>query len=174
MKKIIFALVSLLAVCLCANAQNENQKPQQPAEMVSPNSDEECKVVCSMRRTYMQDSLQLTEKESKAFWALYDETEVREHEIYKKFHTYQKESGIKSAKGRVDMKQMDPTQALAFMEKKIDFKTELQKLESDFFKDLKKILPAEKVVRYYELEKGFKREMVRKMKSEKTPHKKPR
>ena len=157
MKRIVllFALLSIFA--LPTKAQND--------DMPAPGAD--CQLISEMKRQYLHDSLQLTDKEAEKFWVKYNNLDVAETELHKSFRTFLEDNNIQSVRGRVDFKALPADKAITFLERKMKFKADMQALESSFFNEIKQILPSEKVVRYYELDGKFKREALKKFGSKK-------
>lgn len=155
MKKLFLLFALGLIFCICS-AQNDD----------SPMPGADCQVVGSMKRQYIQDSLTLTESESKSFWMEYNKFDIAELELHTKFRTFMENNGIKSERGKVNLSELPSEKAILYLEHKMQFKTDMQALQNSFFNTLKTILPTDKIVRYYELERDFKHVAVKKFKNQ--------
>lgn len=109
------------------------------------------------KRQFMQDSLSLTEAEATKFWAAFDANNKSERGIFKKYQ--EKMNAI--AEPGTKMRELDDEKFVQMKEQKMQRRLELQKLENDYFAKLKKILPVEKLARYYRLEQAFRFTMVK-------------
>ncbi len=155
MKRIILLFAILGAFAFPTKAQNDDM----------PASGADCHLVGEMKRQYIHDSLQLTEKEAEKFWVKYNKMESAEMELHESFRKFLEDNNIKSVRGKVNFKELPADKAVAFLERKMKFKSDMQALENSFFSDMKNILPHEKIVRYYELEGNFKKEALKKFRN---------
>jgi hypothetical protein len=167
MKKFILSAIIILAVAFQAEAQPK-QSPQVQGNMEQNIDQDEsnCRNVSVLKRQYIQDSLQLDAVQSTKFWAVYDKYEQKEQDIHDEFHKFKKEHMSPNGQARVQYKDLSNDQKVVFLEKKTRMKTELSNLEQELFLELKQILDPETLVRFYQLERNFRKEMVQKSRLE--------
>lgn len=169
MKKIILSAIIILAVAFQAQAQPKQSPQTQGNENIEQNMDQEesnCRNVSVLKRQYIQDSLQLDAAQAKKFWAVYDKYEQKEQDIHDEFHKFKKEQMSPNGQERIQYKDLSDDQKVVFLEKKTRMKTELSALEQEQFFEFKQILDAETLVRFYQLERNFRKEMVQKSRLE--------
>lgn len=116
--------------------------------------------IAAMKKQYFQDSLKLDNKTAKDFWKAYDENCQQEKSIHEKFKAFKEKNNIKTNQGRVNVKKLDEKTAVAFMEAKKKMNADLTNLELTYFKKLKEVLPDDKLLEYYRLDKSFMKQMV--------------
>lgn len=154
MKKIL--LLSLLMISFLASGWAQDTVKKNKA---LPHHD--WQKIAAMKKQYFQDSLKLEGNVAKAFWKVYDENCRQEKAIHEKFKAFKEKNNIKTNKGHVDMQKLDEKTAVAFMEEKLKMRVDLTNLEMNYFQKLKEVLPEDKLLEYYRLDKNFKKQMVR-------------
>lgn len=92
---------------------------------------------------FMTKGLDLDEKEAEKFWPVYNKHQKRLKENHNK-------------------KQKDDMSA----DEKMKLEEEQLKIKKEKLQDLKKVLPNEKVSKYYKLEEDFKKELLKKLKKD--------
>jgi len=93
---------------------------------------------------YLTEGLDLETKEAEKFWP-----------VHNKFQ--------KRLKDNYDKKQKDDADA----DEKMRLEEETLKIKKDKLEELKKVLPKDKVSKYYKLEKDFKSELLKKLRKDK-------
>lgn len=169
MKKIMLSAIFILAVAFQAQAQPKQSPQTQGNENIERNIDQDesnCRNVSVLKRQYVQDSLQLDAVQTKKFWAVYDKYEQKEQDIHDEFHKFKKEQMSPNGQERIQYKDLSDDQKVVFLEKKTRMKTELSNLEQELFLEFKQILDPETLVRFYQLERNFRKEMVQKSRLE--------
>lgn len=153
MKKIILLSFLLLGV-LSSGWSQDTVKKNNAAQR------HDWQKIAAMKKQYFKDSLKLDDKTAKDFWKVYDENCQQEKNIHEKFKAFKEKNNIKTDKGHLNVKKMDEKTAVAFMEAKKTMNADLTNLELTYFKKLKKVLPDDKLLEYYRLDKSFMKKMV--------------
>lgn len=108
---------------------------------------------------FITDKLDLTEEESQKFWPLYNKFDKANHQLFKKEKSEIREK-IKSAGG---INNISDKEAIEVLNKLKEIKYSHYKLKVDFYEDLKRILPANKILKLEIAEHGFKKKMFDKI-----------
>lgn len=109
--------------------------------------------IAALRKAYISDKLDLTEKEAEAFWPIYDQFKSKEKELLKA-----------NKPQRKGMKDMTEAEAEEMIEKKFLIDQKRLELKKEYFQKLKTIIPASKIIRLDRAEKGFRTEVMKRMK----------
>jgi hypothetical protein len=101
----------------------------------------------SGRKEIIEFELQLTDEEAAGFWSVYSEyhedvMEVRDH------HVDTLGDYLKTYRAG----EVTETYAASLLDKGLDFKSDLLKVQKKYLKRFKKVLPMRKVARFYQLE----------------------
>jgi len=134
--KIVSSLICLiLAVTAKIGAQNTSVADRVQAQKVA----------------YLTNELSLTPDEAEKFWPVYKEFKTKERQL---------------KKGQIPPKaleQMNEAEATAFINNSLDAELKSVELKRTYYKEFRKILPASKVARLDLAERGFKKELIKKI-----------
>jgi hypothetical protein len=108
----------------------------------------------SMRIAYLSERLQLTPDEAKAFWPVYNKLEAEMKELRKKYRMMDEEEEIETMSEEEAGKKLN--ELLAFKEAQLN-------LAKKYQTELKKVIPARKVLLLYRAEEDFKRELLKRI-----------
>ena len=108
----------------------------------------------SLKVAFLTEKLSLSTEEAQAFWPVYNayETEMQEVRLKER----RRFTGIMA-----DLRSMNDREAEALLQAYQDLKKDKHELESRFIVDLKKILPARKVILLFQAEEAFKRRLLK-------------
>jgi len=127
-------LISITSIC--AQKQGKGQGGQRlHAQMVA----------------YLTNELSLTPQEAEKFWPVYNEYKTKEREI--------KRASIPTK----PIAQMNETEASNYLNTSIDAEAKEVELKRNYIREFRKILPAVKVAKLQTAERGFKRELIKKI-----------
>lgn len=106
----------------------------------------------SLRIAFITEKLELTPKESQAFWPIYNELRDKmdvlgENEIRKR-----------------DLMNITDEEADALLQKRFEIEQKRLDLKREYFNQLKQVLPSRKLVRLPKAEQQFKRKLLDRMK----------
>lgn len=100
---------------------------------------------------YLTNELALTPQEAEKFWPLYNEYKSKEREARKKARTSK------------PVGQMTEAEASAFINNSLESESQELELKKIYTKEFRKILPAVKVAKLQMAERGFKKELIKKI-----------
>jgi len=103
----------------------------------------------SEKRVLIKEATQLTDEEAKVFWPLYEEYNSKMKEKNQEMINL-----INDNADRIDS--LTDKEAKDIWYDKIDYDYDLVKLEKKYFKKMLRVLPAGKVVRYFQTENKIK------------------
>lgn len=108
----------------------------------------------SLKVAFLTEKLSLTTEEAQAFWPVYNayETEMQEVRLKER----RRFTGIMA-----DLRSMNDREAEVLLQAYQDLKKDKHEIESQFIVDLKKILPARKVILLFQAEEAFKRRLLK-------------
>lgn len=108
------------------------------------------------RVAFFTQKLDLTEKESKAFWPVYNAYQ-------KEIRTLRKSERQLS---RSNYSEMTDKELEATMEKRFEIRQKQLDLEKQYYKKFKAVLPMKKVAKLPQIERAFRSELLKKMKEQ--------
>jgi hypothetical protein len=123
------------------------------------NKKERSKLIEEMKRSYINDQLDLNEGKAKAFIALMDEYNEKKKEI-------KKESHLKGKDQKKETK-LNEIEANLMLSRKIETKEKLLNLEREYIANSIKQISAIKVLEYYTAEREFKRKLLKMLEEKK-------
>lgn len=115
----------------------------------------------SMKIAFFTERLELTPAEAETFWPAYNEHEKQMREISSFRHFRHKNIEERLAS-------MTDQEAEEMVDEMMEARKKEVQLETAFHKDLKKILPPKKVMRFYITEIQFREYMLRKIRDERS------
>ena len=122
-----------------------------------PSSKETAKVIV-LKRNFFKDSLNLNVDVSNLFWNKFDVFENREAVFHEEFKKDMESHGIDLRKNT----KLTKEQSVYVIKKKLEMKEKILGLDQERFDAYEKILPAEDLIRYFDLDQKFKTEMTKK------------
>ena len=122
-----------------------------------PTSKEPVKIIV-LKRNFFKDSLNLNVDVSNVFWNKFDVFENREAVFHEEFKKDMEEHGIDLRKNT----KLSKEQKVYVIKKKLEMKEKILGLDQERFNAYQKILPAEDLIRYFDLDQQFKAEMTKK------------
>ncbi|MBO4481845.1 MAG: hypothetical protein J5719_04765 [Bacteroidales bacterium] len=127
-----------------------------------PSSKETAKVIV-LKRNFFKDSLNLNVDVSNLFWNKFDVFENREAVFHEEFKNDMESHGIDLRKNT----KLTKEQSVYVIKKKLEMKEKILGLDQERFDAYEKILPAEDLIRYFDLDQKFKTEMTKKFEAAK-------
>ena len=128
-----------------------------------PTSKEPVKII-ELKRNFFKDSLKIRDIDlSHVFWNKFDVFENREAVFHEEFKKDMESHGIDLRKNT----KLTKEQSVYVIKKKLEMKEKILGLDQERFDAYEKILPAEDLIRYFDLDQKFKTEMTKKFEAAK-------
>jgi hypothetical protein len=106
---------------------------------------------------FLTEKLDLSVDEAQKFWPLYNEYQNKRDEVLKS----------KRMEGRRgDFKELSSEELEAMADKKVEDELKLAQMKMEFHKEVKKVIPIEKVVQLYRAENEFMNHMFNRLRGE--------
>ena len=147
MKKVFSVLCALVVLSMGAFAQG----PQGPRRGADNGWRER---VRAEKVAFLTEEIDLTESEAQVFWPIYNEIQKSERDSFEAV----KKAYDAMAKGVEDKKSSKEMEKL--VKAYIDAKEKNEGIETKYLNKLLKVLPAEKVARYYVAEEKFRHQQI--------------
>ena len=157
MKKVFSVLCALVVLSMGAFAQG----PQGPRRGADNGWRER---VRAEKVAFLTEEIDLTESEAQVFWPIYNEIQKSERDSFEAV----KKAYDAMAKGVEEKKSSKEMEKL--VKAYIDAKEKNEGIETKYLNKLLKVLPAEKVARYYVAEEKFRDRPPRKRQLPQPPH----
>ena len=151
MKKVISVLCALMVLSMGAFAQGP-QGPGRPPRLGDDNGWRER--VRSEKVAFLTQEIDLTESEAQVFWPIYNEIQKSQRDGFEAV----KNAYDAMAKGVEEKKSSKEMEKL--VKAYIDAKEKNEGIETKYLNKLLKVLPAEKVARYYVAEEKFRHQQI--------------
>ena len=150
MKKVISVLCALMALSISAFAQGP-QGPQGPRRGGDNGWRER---VRAEKVAFLTEEIDLTESEAQVFWPIYNEIQKAQRDGFEAVkNAYDAMAkGVEEKKGSKEMEKL--------VKAYIDAKEKNEGIETKYLNKLLKVLPAEKVARYYVAEEKFRHQQI--------------
>lgn len=139
-KKGIVVIVFMLSIVMI-KAQEENRREKMEA----------------LKIAYITEKIDLSESEAKEFWPVFNEYQKERKNIRTR----------KKGKEKPNFDEMSDSEVEAFIDKRILNAERMLALRKKYLEKFKSILPIKKVAKLLEAERGFKREVLKKMRHKK-------
>jgi hypothetical protein len=152
-KQIILFLGIILAVPTFA--QNQERMREGGPDKRQMN-EEKRKEIEAQRVAYITTQLELTPEESKAFWPVYNE--------YQKTVEKHREFRSEFKKPMKDMSELSDAEVDELLRAQFAYERSSIDIEEVYYGRFKQVLPMKKVARFYEAERGFKKQLLRSLK----------
>ncbi len=107
---------------------------------------------------YITTQLELTPEESKAFWPLYERYNMEMDQFKDAKREEKREMRAQASEERLSEAEID-----ANMKRRFETERAKLALEESYYERFKSVLPAHKVAELYEVEREFKRELMKQM-----------
>lgn len=107
----------------------------------------------ALHKAYITDKLTLSDKETEAFWPIYEAHQKKVQELRRSFKKLKK-----------SIKDMSDAEADQFVDKMLVLEQKKLDLKILLYKELKPIISSKKIMRLERAEKGFKMEVMKRMK----------
>ena len=147
MKKVFSVLCALVVLSMGAFAQG----PQGPRRGADNGWRER---VRAEKVAFLTEEIDLTESEAQVFWPIYNEIQKSERDYFEA----EKKAYAAMAKGVEEKKSSKEMEKL--VKAYIDAKEKNEGIETKYLNKLLKVLPAEKVARYYVAEEKFRHQQI--------------
>ncbi len=149
-------LLLLITVMLAGiNLQAQHRGMKGPKGKKGPNYEK----IMEKKMIFMKENLMLSPKESQAFEAAYKRYIKEKMQIHQQMKN---DFRLKIEKGQyLDMSDKEINQLI---DRKMELENKNMQLEFNFQKELRRILPPKKVIKFYKAERGFNRKMMARMK----------
>jgi hypothetical protein len=167
MKRIVLMMAVAVSTMLLTNVQAQEKvqtktsiAPAKEQNKVAPTKEhEKCSgcAIAKMKREYLYKNLELSEEVREKFWSIYDKFMQEETKIHENSRLRMEKIGIKRVEGKYDFDAMNEEQILAFYDNHFQEKKEMQDLGYRFYEEIKSILHAKELVKYFTLDKNFKK-----------------
>ena len=115
--------------------------------------------------SFLTEKLDLTVEEAQKFWPVYNKYQDKRDEVIR--------SKRMESRGRPNFKEMNSQELEAFVDRKVEEELKLAEMKLEFHKQIKKIIPIEKVATLYRAENEFMNHMLSRIR-EKGPNRKGR
>ena len=153
MKKVISVLCALAVLSAGAFAQGP-QGPQGPRRGGDNGWRER---VRAEKVAFLTEEIDLTESEAQVFWPIYNEIQKAQRDGFEAFEAVKNAydamaKGVEEKKGSKEMEKL--------VKAYIDAKEKNEGIETKYLNKLLKVLPAEKVARYYVAEEKFRHQQI--------------
>lgn len=146
MKKIFLSLIVLFLGFSAIYAQNTR-----------PGFEKYMEKFKAEKVSYLTEKLDLSVEEAQKFWPLYNEYQDKRDKVIKS----------KRMEGRHgDFSNLSNEELEAMADKKVEDELKLAQMKMEFHKQVKKVLPIEKVLRLYRAENEFMNHMFSRLRSE--------
>ncbi len=146
MKK-IFSVMCVLAITVAVFAQDKKQDKQQKKD------DGWREKLRAEQVAFITNELDLTEAEAQAFWPVYNDVQNSRREAFKN-----QAEAMKALK-----KSSDDKEAATLLDKYLDAKKEVEKIDNESIARYRKVLPTQKVGKLILAEEKFRHQQIGKL-----------
>lgn len=133
---------------------------------------EDCQSIIAIKKNFIERNLVLIDGEHQAFWDYYNPYLKEEAEIFEASRALLQKNNIERRKGRIDYTKLTDRQLYVLMEDRIHTKEKLIQLERKLHEQLKKILSAQSLYQFYQIEGRFRADIKKEAKEACTHEKK--
>ncbi len=152
-KWFLFILMTFFSLSAAA------QQPQRHAEKMERYR--------SMKIAYFTENLQLTPEEAEKFWPLYNQLEQEKDQL-------RKNRRMRSREFSKQAEELTEEEAEEIIDNHMEIRQKEIQLDLEFHNELKKILPAKKIMEFYITEVQFREYMLQRIREERgEPHRGP-
>lgn len=158
-KQKITTLLTFIVITLCMGATNTFAQQYQHKNSNKANKPNH-ELIETQKIAYITEKVGFTPAEAKEFWPVYNEYEAKRKEV-------RKNAKMKKVDEKKSIDEMTEKQAELIVDEQINEAQKMLDLRKMYHAKFKAILPATKVLKLYEAEKDFQREMIDKLKKRK-------
>ncbi len=112
-----------------------------------------------MKIAYFTENIDLTPGEAEKFWPLYNQHEQKKDELWKSLRMNSREFSQKA-------EELTETEAEEIIDNHMEIRQKELQVDMDFHSELKKILPAKKIMKFYITEVRFREYMLQRIREE--------
>jgi hypothetical protein len=112
----------------------------------------------SIHSSYLTDKLELSDKEAKRFWPVYDEYRANEDQLNK-----EREDNIQWVRNSGGIDEMSDSAVRKLIENEADIRTRRLQLDKEYIVKFETVLTIRKVAKFYIAEEEFKRYLLKKL-----------
>jgi hypothetical protein len=116
--------------------------------------------ITKMKREYIEKNFEIRDDIRAKFWEVYDQIMQEEIKVHATAHLTMEKIGVKRVDGRYNFEEMTEDQIIAFYDSHFEEKSQIVALNNKFYQEIKNILNPKEIVKYYSLEKNFKKTMA--------------
>lgn len=153
----IFTVIVITLCMITTNIFAQQYQHRNSNKANKPNRE----LIETQKIAYITEKVGFTPAEAKEFWPVYNEYEAKRKEV-RKNAKMQKANEMKS------INEMTEKEAELIVDEQINEAQKMLDLRKMYHAKFKAILPATKVLKLYEAEKDFQREMIDKLKKRKS------
>ncbi|MFC2098612.1 hypothetical protein ACFLSP_02590 [Bacteroidota bacterium] len=113
----------------------------------------------SMKIAYFSDNMDLTPEEAEIFWPLYNKFEKQKAEL-------KTDRRMRSRAFSENAEQLNELEAEQIIDQHIENRQKEVEIDTEFHKELKKVLPAKKIMKFYVTEVHFREYMLRRIREQ--------
>lgn len=143
---ITFIFIAFLSLSLNAQRQNNQNHPHFNDEKIKAE-----------KVAFITLKLDLSVEEAQLFWPVYNEFDGKMDKLFKEEHKLYRES-------KRDRDILTDTELTTKLDRMMELREEKCQLESEYHKKYKAILPIKKLALYYESDKEFRKQLLKKYK----------
>lgn len=158
-KQKITALLTFIAITLCLGTTNTFAQQHQYKNNNKANKPNK-ELIEAQKIAYITEKVGFTPAEAKEFWPVYNEYEAKRKEV-------RKNAKMQKMDEKKSIDEMTEKEAELIVDEQINEAQKMLDLRKMYHSKFKAILPATKVLKLYEAEKDFQREMIDKLKKRK-------
>jgi hypothetical protein len=133
---------------------------------------EDCQSIMSIKKSFIERNLVLSDDIRQVFWDIYNPYLKEESEIFEASKLLMQKSLIERSKGKIEYKKLSDKQLYILLEDRLATKEKLIQLEKQLYNQLKRLLPAQTLYQFYQIEGRFKAEIKEEAKGACTHEKK--
>ena len=116
------------------------------------------------RIAFLTEKLEFSVEEAKDFWPLYNKYQDKRGELLK--------SKRMGSQGRGSREELSSKELEAMVDSRVEKELKLAELKLEFHKEVKEVIPIEKVARLYRAENEFMNYMLKKIDEQRSQHRK--
>ncbi len=113
----------------------------------------------AMKVAFFTEKMELTPEEAEKFWPLYNQHEKQQYELRRKH-------GIRPRDFEEGTDQLSEQEAEAFIQQHFEIRQEELEIDRQLYDELKKILPAQKILKLYITEMQFREYMLKRIRED--------
>jgi hypothetical protein len=149
-----FLLIAIL-VAVSSPIQAQEKKQDEEGKRFKHRS-EKFEKMRSMKIAFITESVDLTPEEAEKFWPVYNEFDKQRgeltHLIMERYHELEEKKN--------EDKEITDEEALEMMQRRFELEERIRSLELEYFKKYLEILSPNKVLKLYEAEDRFKKQLI--------------